>query len=386
MPKSAFFTSIISQKFGTIFLELGSIISNQLAKIFFMKDGNLIAQNEFYSDGNNKVWVWRQTHYNQLITPTLSQDPLTFTIYKIYRLFKSFLAYAIISLIFSFGLHICMVSIVILYILAVRLLHWIFRTAYNPSLIYEQFPWIGALGAYLARKGKSDKYVLWAYFGFLCFSYLFYCVAYYLWSEEFSRESPHLSQHNGNYVYNVLFTELSLMIFCRTRITIKYLPKLLTVFNGLYIFYMYSYFFIPLNSALYLLISVSILTLIIFLVLFEQPALSWDDNDKFKPNNNNPRQGYMLVPLMNFSFGFDLWTIFYPPAFRTEFRENEQTHIATNIEMLQYDFSTNLVAGVGNGPEDLLVMPGNNIPERQNNSNNRLVEMQEHVNEHLNEV
>jgi hypothetical protein len=123
----------------------------------------------------------------------------------------------------------------------------------------------------------------------------------------------------------------------------------------------------------------SIVAICLFLAWVELSALSWENNDKFKPLSNNPRQSYIPIPLMNFSFGFDLWTIFYPPAFRSEFRETEQTHVASQIEMMQYNFSVERVANPDINQDRLLVPAG---------ADNALhsFEMQNQPSVHLNEV
>ena len=242
--------------------------------------------------------------------------------------------------------------------------HWICRTQYTPSAVYEQFPWIGALSAYLARKGKSDKYVMWAFFGFLCFAYLFWCVGYYLWVHVIERTRPYTVETKAGYFFYIQFIEMALMIFCRTRISIKYLPKFLTSFNIIYLCYFYSYFYPFSSLALFVLLMATFITLSLFLYLFELPALQWDNADKFKPTSSNPRQAYIPVPLMNFSFGFDLWTIFYPPALRSEFRQSEQTHIATQVEMMRYDFSADRIDNP-NLNQDGLLIPVDSNRQRQ---------------------
>eukprot|EP00826_Nyctotherus_ovalis_P016281 TRINITY_DN14703_c0_g1_i3.p1 TRINITY_DN14703_c0_g1~~TRINITY_DN14703_c0_g1_i3.p1 ORF type:complete len:282 (+),score=54.57 TRINITY_DN14703_c0_g1_i3:736-1581(+) len=280
------------------------------------------------------------------------------------------------SILSSIALHISTISVVVLYITAVRTLHWICRRQYSPSALNAQFPWIGALSAYLSRKGKSDKYVMWAFFGFLCFSYLFWCVGHYLWISFFEQTRPYCNSHGAGYFYYTQFVEFVLLIFCRTRVSIKYLPKILSFLNLLFLSYIYSYFYPFSNIALFTLTMASIVAICLFLAWVELPALNWGSEDKFKPLANNPRQSYIPVPLMNFSFGFDLWTIFYPPAFRSEFRQSEQTHIAGQIEMMQYDFSVERAANPDVNQDRLLVPARDAVAyEMQNQPSVRLNEV-----------
>ena len=329
--KSIMETSFDEYLFEKSILDFGSYVANQLVKTFNKKNGYMKEAE------TNNLWYWKQNHYEETMLPSFIEGPLEFLILKIAIILKAITVFSIISVFACISLHMGSVSIVAPYIVLIKFKNWICGKRYSLPTLYEQFPWIGALGTYLLRKGKSDKYVLWGFIGLFAFSLVFFVTGYYVWRE--MHTTPYYSNYSSIYLFYILILELTLLIFCRTRISAKYLPKILTIINVLYLCYLYSYFYVFSKLVFFVLAFSSISVICFFIVYYEIPAIAWGNTDKFKPSLQNPRQIYVSIPLMNFSFGFDLWTIFYPPAFRSEFKESEQSHITNQIELMRYDFS-----------------------------------------------
>ena len=145
-------------------------------------------------------------------------------------------------------------------------------------------------------------------------------------------------QLDNYYLYNQ-FLEIFVLLFCRTRIAIMYLPKILAILNVCFIVY-YQTFFYPFSSeALFLLISLTAFTFVTFLKYIECPALDLNPFAYFTPAVDNPRQAYIPVAKSSYSLGFEVWTLFYPPAVRSEFEAEEQETINEALDESMFDFS-----------------------------------------------
>ncbi len=355
------FSSVMDNKPGESmfekFADIGAVVASQVAASFYGHDGGLVTMK-----GDNGVWLWKAHHYGEMSRFYPEGNWFTYLFNRLSHMLMLVFFFAVLSVLSGIALRIGVTSIVVFYILAVKLLRRTLRINYSASELYEAFPWIGALSAYLARKGRSDSYVLAAYFGFCCFGYLFLAVCYYVWTELFLRTRPYDGDDRFGYFLYLQISELFALVFLRTRISIRYFPRIFTAYNLVYLSYLYTYFFPFTTLALWILVPLTVATGALFLFHMEEPALKWDEYDRYRPAHSNPRQAYIPVPLMNFSFGFDLWTVFYPPAFRSEFSQTEQSHIGTQVEMLQYDFSVDRMPNPNANQDELLVQvqPGNN--------------------------
>ena len=167
----------------------------------------------------------------------------------------------------------------------------------------------------------------------------FYGLFYEIWSNSFFTFGSYtMIQLNAYCVYNQ-FLEIFIIVFCRTRITLFYFPKIITVFNLYFIIYYESHFYPFGNEALFLLGNVTALLCFIVLKYFECPAL---DLNPFAPNTpsiDNPRQVYIPVLKSNCMLGFDIWTQFFSPALRVEFDEEEQKELNRGMNESMFDFS-----------------------------------------------
>jgi len=107
------------------------------------------------------------------------------------------------------------------------------------------------------------------------------------------------------------------LLVIRTRSSIKYLPKLITVFNMIFLFYLNSHLYSAQFESCFVLQTISLFFCIYFIRHFEYPAINeWNQCGLYTPTEDNPRCGYHNVLLSpDFNIGFDLLTMFYPLKF-----------------------------------------------------------------------
>lgn len=208
------------------------------------------------------------------------------------------------------------------------------------EIIYQVVPWIGVYSSYFSRTGRNDGTLVMAYVQYMAVIVAFNAACYFIWSQRFFVfGSFTASQLNLYYLY-VQMMEMFFMLFVRTRISIRYLPRILTVLNVLFLTYYFAYFYPFCSEALFVLIISSVLTVLAFLRWSECPALEWNPFSPCTPSISNPRQAYIRVLESDFVLSFSLSTLFVSPAFRSEFSPEEQCCIdSENNGGLMFDFS-----------------------------------------------
>ncbi len=209
----------------------------------------------------------------------------------------------------------------------------------SPNVVYRAVPWVGIYEANLERTRRADKYLVLSYIFFLTITYLFYGACFTVWNQLFFDGRPLAVGDSQNYYPYLEIVELFLLVFVRTRVSIMYFPKVITVLNVLYLFYVYCNFFPFSGLSVGALTCCSMLVFVLFLKYFELPAAQWNPFGPHTPSANNPRQAYIPTPQARFSLGFDLWSLFYAPTLRSGFGPEEQTEVGTEAEPIQFDFS-----------------------------------------------
>ena len=109
-------------------------------------------------------------------------------------------------------------------------------------MIYQSMGGIGALSAYLDRMRKSKIFVFASIFLILCIYYLMYLSCYQFWTF-MTFNSSFSGSLNDGYFFYVNLMELGSFIFIRTRSSIKYLPKFLSIGNLMFLMYINSYIY-----------------------------------------------------------------------------------------------------------------------------------------------
>lgn len=137
-----------------------------------------------------------------------------------------------------------------------------------------------------------------------------YASSYFIWTEIVF--PPILGRGiNDLYFFYVNMLEFASLFFVRTRSTIKYLPKLITCLNIMFIYYVNSYLYAAQFEFLSLIVQASILLFAYFLLYYEIPAIvEWNPFGTYTPSFHNPRCAYHFVPADQFLMGFDIFTMF----------------------------------------------------------------------------
>lgn len=119
------------------------------------------------------------------------------------------------------------------------------------------------------------------------------------------------------------YTELLFMVFCRTRSSIKYLGKYITILNLIYLFYVNMYIYPAVYEAHSLLSFTTLFLFVWFIKRYEWEAVNeWNQCGSYTPSESNPRCGYHNVLLgPDYNYGWDLMTMFYPLRFEETFPE-----------------------------------------------------------------
>ena len=144
-----------------------------------------------------------------------------------------------------------------------------------------------------------------------------YASCYFIWS---SLLFPPIIARGINdiYFFYANLTEFILLFFVRTRSSLKYFPKFITILNLCFLFYLNSYFYSSQYECFSLLTQLTFLVTFGFIKYYEQPALNgaWNPYGTYTPSYNNPRCGYHIVEKDRFMMGFDLFSMFQKLRFR----------------------------------------------------------------------
>lgn len=188
--------------------------------------------------------------------------------------------------------------------------------------IYRALGSTGAEAAYLDRHRISKTA--------LTFSLLCSMVVYYgmfigcnkLWTM-LAFNNTYSGMVHEEYFFYVNYIELLTFLFIRTRSSIKYFPKLITVLNMAYLMYVNSFMYAAQQESLVVLNNASLLIFFYFIVNYEMEATrNWNPFGSHTPSINNPRCAYHHVSQSSqWSIGFDIMTMFQPVRFKESFPE-----------------------------------------------------------------
>ena len=79
---------------------------------------------------------------------------------------------------------------------------------------------------------------------------------------------------NDKYFFYINYTELIFLVFCRTRSSIKYLAKYITLINLIYLYYVNMYIYPAVFEAHSLLNTFTLLFFAYFILRYELPAVN----------------------------------------------------------------------------------------------------------------
>ena len=98
---------------------------------------------------------------------------------------------------------------------------------------------------------------------------------------------------NDVYFWYITVFEFLFLIFVRTRSSIKYCSRLITIANIIFLIYVNSYMYAATMHMLSVLWTVSLLIFFVFLHKFEVPAMNeWNAFEQNTPRHQSPRIGY----------------------------------------------------------------------------------------------
>ena len=162
---------------------------------------------------------------------------------KVFRTFRALFAVAVLSLVNALLIRIAILcsNIAIFPLLAcTRSVLRLNMNNFQIAAIYRASPHIGVQAAFLDRRGSSKKPLILAFFLCLLCFYCMYGSCYFLW-QAIVFPSMYSSGIPDVYFFYFNMIEFASLFFVRTRSSIKYLPKLLTIANVIFIFYINSY-------------------------------------------------------------------------------------------------------------------------------------------------
>lgn len=131
---------------------------------------------------------------------------------------------------------------------------------------------------------------------------------------------------NDTYFFYVNMMELCSFLLIRTRSSLKYFPKYITLANMFFLIYVNSYMYPCQFEALSVLENFSFFVLFYFLDKYEYEAVNeWNPFGTWTPSESNPRCGYHNVLLnVHYSIGFDIFSLGMPLRFRERFSPESQ--------------------------------------------------------------
>ena len=101
---------------------------------------------------------------------------------------------------------------------------------------------VGALSAYLDRNGLGKGWLIFGLVSTLIVYYLMYMACYTMWTY-MAFNTSFAGFLNHAYYFYINTIELLSFIFVRTRSSIKYYPKMITMCNVMFLMYVNSYMY-----------------------------------------------------------------------------------------------------------------------------------------------
>lgn len=350
VPFSCFY--LLSEGLFDAFVDIDMVVVNQVIRKFTYRNGTLIEH--LYS----QVWSWSELDYTKYSSTSL----YSFLVSILHAALTFATISAVTSLITRISLMVYTASVILFGTFALtedKLCRCFTRLNLPPQLLHRLSPWIGVYTSYYARSGRDDGGVLVVFALYMVGVINFYRVFFEFWSNTLFHFGPYTTiQLTSYHVYNQ-FLEIFIMIFCRSRLTLLYFPKLITILNLCFLVYNESHFYPFTSEALSLLCFLTALLSLLCLRHFECPALDRNPFALSTPSPDNPRLVYVPVAKSECVLGFGLWTSLYSPALRTEFQEEEQRELGEGMEAVMFDFS--LGDREGNEGEQVLLPRQNEV-------------------------
>lgn len=193
---------------------------------------------------------------------------------KVYLLLQCIVAFALMSMINALLIRVailCSSTLIFPLLCCTQSIVRATMNNYQIAAIYRASPHIGAQAAYLDRRGTSKVNLVCSFFGCLVCFYFMYASCYFMWTQ---LVFPNIlaSGINDIYFFYINLMEFASLFFIRTRSTIKYLPKYLTILNVIFIFYINSYMYSAQYEMYSVISHISIALFLFFIIAYEIPG------------------------------------------------------------------------------------------------------------------
>lgn len=293
------------------------IIVNQLMHTFRRQQGYMVNKE------TSEDWSWHKDDYTTLMTHPkfdFESNYLGFATYLFWQKFKRLIGTIISFMTLSFinGLA-CRIAIMTSNVVIFPLM-WIIKVIMGQGMTFNQraqvfhsMGYIGAQAAYYERHNQPKSMFLCT----LCFTLFLICFmqtsCYYLWTQMmFPYTFPNTL--NDMYFGYINLAEFASLLFIRTRMSIKFAPKLVTMLNLTFLFYINSYLYAASCQFFFFMFCTTVAVFAFFLLNYEYEAINtWNPFDIYTPRYLNPRAAYQLVlDDASFGTGFYFWHMFMP--------------------------------------------------------------------------
>lgn len=158
----------------------------------------------------------------------------------------------------------------------------------------------------------------------LTLTYFVQTCTFFIWNRlVFPRSYP---QSLGDIYFGFLnFQEFTWFLFARTRLTLKYYPKMATILNLFFLMYINVYDYAASMQCLEFVCVVNTLVFVWFMKECEVPAVQkWNPFDVNTPSVGRPRIGYHhVINDTTYGTGLYLWTALMPLRSRSYFTASE---------------------------------------------------------------
>ena len=225
-------------------LDPSVIVINQIMYTFHRQ--NMIVAEKV----SGETWSWRSSDY-KTYSPQLRYDYdnnlykmiAWLSLYKIGSLLEYTFAFGVISGINALFIRVVLKCSGLMIFPMISIQNYFSRrpiTHNQQRLIYMSMGDIGALAAYLDREGISRSIIYGTYFSSLALYYVMYIACSHIWTIMCFSNMIYSENVNQAYFFYVNMLELGAFIFIRTRSSIKYFPKIVTLANISFLFYVNS--------------------------------------------------------------------------------------------------------------------------------------------------
>ena len=196
----------------------------------------------------SEIWTWKaELYYESLVQlsdfKNFSQFFITAIYIKICNLTGAFLSFMILSFVNGIVIRMLLTLSNILIFPMMAVIACCTRRNIDhrvQAAIYQSLGIMGAQMAHLDRQGGSKTSLVLAVLACLFMVYFVQSAVIFIWARIFLPHTYAGGLNDGFFGYNN-FLEFSFFIFIRTRLSIKYYSKLVTILNVTLMLYIYSY-------------------------------------------------------------------------------------------------------------------------------------------------